>query len=56
MNPIQDYVDVISKVGFPIVVTTWLLWRFEKRMDRTIELLTLMAGHIGAVPKDEAEK
>lgn len=34
--------ELISQLGFPIVVALWMLVRLEKRMDKQIELLTVL--------------
>ena len=41
----DQVVELLQKVGFPIFVAGWFMFRHEKRMDRQARLLTqLMMG------------
>lgn len=35
----SDWIDLISNVGFPIVVTFYVLTRLEKKIDKLIEVV-----------------
>jgi len=37
-----DYLSAISTVGFPIVVTFYLLFRFEKKLAENTKVVTLL--------------
>ncbi|WP_461207894.1 YvrJ family protein [Clostridium sp. DL1XJH146] len=36
----QDFINLISTVGFPIVVSFYLLVRFEKKIEELTQVLT----------------
>ena len=35
-----QWTTAVTQVGFPIVITFWFMFRFEKRWDRILELMT----------------
>lgn len=38
-----DIAQMVSQVGFPIVVAAWHMLRTDKKMDRMLEILTILA-------------
>lgn len=34
----KEIIPVLEKVGFPIVVACWLLFRTDKKLDKIVEL------------------
>lgn len=40
---LEEVITLISKLGFPILVAIWFMWRYEKRMDRILNMLTIIA-------------
>jgi YvrJ protein family len=40
--PIEMWVTAISNVGFPVVLTLYLLVRFEKRIDSLTEAINTL--------------
>lgn len=39
----SHWADLISKLGFPIVIACWFMFRLERRMDKQIDLLNTIA-------------
>ncbi|MAF43358.1 MAG: YvrJ family protein [Parcubacteria group bacterium] len=37
-----DYLSAISTVGFPVVVTFYLLFRFEKKLSENTKVVNLL--------------
>jgi len=37
---LAQMVDLIIRLGFPVVVAIWFMVRYEKRMDKMIILMT----------------
>lgn len=47
----MEWVDLIQKVGFPIVVAGWFMLRLEKRLDRMAELQSNLMQAISLLAK-----
>ena len=39
MDTLNELVELISNVGFPIAITVYLLLRLEKKIDRLIDVV-----------------
>lgn len=51
----EEFVSIISNLGFPIAVTFYLLTRFERKLDdltKTVGELNDVVGALNAVIKD----
>lgn len=42
----SELIDLISSVGFPIVVTTWFMFRVEKIISKNTEVMMLLKDMI----------
>ncbi len=38
-----DIGHILAQQGFPTLVAVWFMWRYERRMDNIIKLLTVLA-------------
>lgn len=53
--------DLVSKLGFPIVVSIWLLWRFDRLLTQLVaheakqgqQLTDILLTLQGGKPKDK---
>jgi hypothetical protein len=50
----QSIITLISQTGFPIVVSVYLLVKVEKRLDKLIQLLTVVATRL-KVPQNDKD-
>lgn len=39
-----DWLALVEKFGFPVVVTVWLLWRTDRRLEKIAEGCTRMVS------------
>lgn len=46
-------VDVIQKVGFPIVVAVWFMFRTDKRLEKVISLMETLSAKIDLIDGEE---
>ena len=47
----MEWVDLLQKVGFPILVAGWFMLRLEKRLDRQAELSANLMQAISVLAK-----
>ena len=47
MGNAKEILDLVQIVGFPIVVATYLLWRYDGKLGELIRILTVMQGQMG---------
>lgn len=43
---VNDYYQAIANVGFPIVVTGYVLLRLEKKIEKLTEAITILTAKI----------
>ena len=41
-----NWADIISTIGFPIVVALYFMFRFEKVLGRVVEVLARLEAHL----------
>lgn len=46
MEEYKNLIDLISNVGFPIMIAFYLLHRFEKKLDNLIENINILSDVI----------
>lgn len=46
MGEYEGFVQLVSNMGFPIVITIYLLHRFEKKMDALVESIQTLLSVI----------
>lgn len=52
----QDFFSAITNFGFPIVLSVYLLLRFEKKLDDLTKSIDKLDGSITDLVKDIARK
>ncbi|WP_028596787.1 YvrJ family protein [Paenibacillus assamensis] len=52
----SDLLSAISQVGFPIVLTGYLLLRFEKKLDILTETIKDLSDVVSAQKEDDAKR
>ncbi|MBD8501117.1 YvrJ family protein [Paenibacillus arenosi] len=52
----SDLLSAISQVGFPIVLTGYLLLRFEKKLDILTETIKDLSDVVSAHKEDDAKR
>lgn len=46
-------IDTLHRVGFPIVVACWYMWRTDKRLEKQTAVLQRLANLLAKVVKEE---
>lgn len=46
MEEYKNLIELISNVGFPIIIAFYLLHRFEKKLDNLIDNINLLSDTI----------
>ncbi|WP_261378439.1 YvrJ family protein [Paenibacillus agilis] len=52
----SDLLSAISQVGFPIVLTGYLLLRFEKKLDILTETIKNLTDVVSAKREDDSKR
>lgn len=49
----NEIVDVIQKLGFPIVVAVWFMFRTDKRLDKVLSIMEQILAKIDLIEDEE---
>ena len=47
---VEEWITLISQVGFPIAITLWFMFRMEKVINRNTDALEKLESKIGGCP------
>ncbi len=51
----KDWIELVKSVGYPIVVSTWLMWRLEKLLMRLLVVTERLASKLGCESDQKKE-
>jgi hypothetical protein len=53
---LESWLPFIQEVGFPVVVTFYLLHRIETKLDSVIDSIQMLPTHMKAEPQYQSKK